>query len=147
MSVSPSAFIPFCDFGGNMTSVGIKIDQFEAPVCNSFQAKLRNDQLCYEVDLNRFSNKDNIQNELDLGFNFLMDYNEDRQVTFKNKILSTKQKEISMSRNAQLNHDFYIYFNTIGKFSGEINFAARINVSHFHFIPYFHICILQSQFM
>ena len=77
---SPSAFIPFCEFGGDMSGVGVKLDQFDDPVCNSFQAKILNDQLCYEVDLNNFSDQNNIDAELSLGFNFLMDYNEDRQV-------------------------------------------------------------------
>ena len=49
--LSPSAFIPFCEFGGNMSTVGIKIDQFDVPVCNSFQSKILNDQLCYEIGL------------------------------------------------------------------------------------------------
>ena len=80
--LAPSALIPFCEFGGNMSSVGRKIDQFDVPVCNSFQAKHFNDQLCYVVDLNKLSNKRNIEKELELGFYFLMDYNEDRQLTF-----------------------------------------------------------------
>ena len=62
--LSPSAFIPLCEFGGNMSSVGIFIDHMNVFLCNSFQAKVLNDQLCYEVDLNRISNKDNIENEL-----------------------------------------------------------------------------------
>ena len=44
-----------------MSAMGVKIDQFDVPVCNSFQAKVLNDQLCYEVDLSRFSDKENIQ--------------------------------------------------------------------------------------
>ena len=70
--LSPSAFIPFCDFGGEMLTVGAKIDQFHVPVCNSFEAKLFNDQLCYEVDLEKFSDKQNIERELKLGFIFLI---------------------------------------------------------------------------
>ena len=58
--MSPSAFIPFCDFGGNMSAMGVMIDQFNHPVCNSFQAKIINDQLCYEVDLNAYYDKNNI---------------------------------------------------------------------------------------
>ena len=46
-----------------MSVVGVKLDQFDDPVCNSFQAKILNDQLCYEVDLNRFCNKSNIAKE------------------------------------------------------------------------------------
>ena len=44
--------------------MGVKIDQFAVPVCNSFQAKVLNDQLCYEVDLNELSNKNNLKREL-----------------------------------------------------------------------------------
>ena len=51
-----------------MSSVGVKITKFDVPVCNSFEAKLLNNQLCYEVDLNRFSNEKNkdivVQNKL-----------------------------------------------------------------------------------
>ena len=64
-----------------MSVVGIKLEQFEDPVCNSFQARILNDQLCYEVDLKRFSDQSHNAKELELGFYFLMDYNEDRQVT------------------------------------------------------------------
>ena len=63
-----------------MSAVGEKIQQFRVPVCNCFQAKNVNEQLCFEVDLNKFSNKDSNDKELDLGFKFIMDYNEDRQI-------------------------------------------------------------------
>ena len=80
--ISPTAFLPFCEFGGNMSAVGVTIDQFDIPVCNSFEGKIINDQLCYEVDLNRFRDKDNVDIEYKSGFAFILDYNEDRQVTF-----------------------------------------------------------------
>ena len=86
-----------------MSAVGVKIDQFDDPVCKSFQAKIFNDQLCYEVDLNNVSNKNNIENELKLGFSFIIDYNEDRQV------ISHLYDFNKTSRDA------FIYFNTIGK--------------------------------
>ena len=117
--MSPSAFIPFCDFGGNMSSVGVKIDQFDVPVCNSFQAKILNDQLCYEVDLNKFSNNIDKDKELKLGLNFIMDYNEDRQVTFNKAVGSKKNSgqgligKILETSQIQYAH---IYFDTIGKF-------------------------------
>ena len=38
--MSKSAFLPFCDFGGNLSVVGVKIEQFEIPVCNIFEAKV-----------------------------------------------------------------------------------------------------------
>ena len=116
--LSPSAFIPFCDFGGNMSSVGKRIDNFTDPVCNSFEAKLLNDQLCYEVDLNKFSDKDNIKSELEIGFNFVIDYNEDRQVFFQPQKI-VQNREHSLAKNVlqyyHRNQNFFIYFDTIGK--------------------------------
>jgi len=47
-----------------MSAMGVKIDQFNVPVCNAFEAKIMNDQLCYEVDLERFSDENEIENEL-----------------------------------------------------------------------------------
>ena len=112
--MSPSALIPFCDFGGNMSAMGVKIDQFDVPVCNSFQTKIMNDHLCYEVDLNDFSQKSNNKNELKHGFSFLLDYNEDRQVTFNHNI---SKKELGLVNVASSDDDqhAFVYLDTIGR--------------------------------
>ena len=97
-----------------MSAMGIKIEEFDVPVCNSFQAKILNDQLCYEVDLNKFSDKDNIEKELEIGFNFLMDYNEDRQVTFDKNI----SRKFGLGNNiaaSDQNQQAFVYLDTIGK--------------------------------
>ena len=110
--LSPSAFIPYCDFGGEMLTVGANIDQFDLPVCNSFKTKLFNDQLCYEVDLDKFADINNVENELDLGFSFIMDYNEDRQVTF-DMVRKTKKLGITSSIvNSHMENHALIYLNT-----------------------------------
>ena len=98
-----------------MSAMGVKIDQFDVPVCNSFQAKILNDQLCYEVDLNRFSNQENIDNELKLGFNFLMDYNEDRQVTFDQNTLRKKHSLARSVAETDQDQHAFVYLNTIGR--------------------------------
>jgi len=125
--MSQSAFIPFCDFGGNMASMGIKSDHFSVPVCNSFQAKILNDQLCYEVDLHRFVDRNNIKSQLELGLNLILDYNEDRQVTYKSnndEILifydqnASNVMDFSMARTvfeSDQNSHAFIYFDTIGR--------------------------------
>ena len=116
-TLSPSAFIPFCDFGGNMSAMGVQTDKFSDPVCNSFQAKILNDQLCYEVDLNRFVEKDNIDRYLKVGFNFLMDYNEDRQVTFNKHQFKEKNKGLANSMvDSNDDQHAHIFINTIGKY-------------------------------
>ena len=113
--VSPSAFIPFCEFGGNMTAMGVKVDQFEIPVCNVFKAKILMDQVCFEVDLQEFSDKNNIDKELELGFNFIMDYNEDRMVSF-NRFSSNKEPGLASNMvESDKNKQAFIYLDTIGK--------------------------------
>ena len=114
--ISPSSFIPFCDFGEDMSTVGVKIDQFDVPVCNSFQATILNDQFCYEIDLKTFSVNANIEKELKIGFNFLIDYNEDRQVTFDKK---EKKKKLGLASNvlaSDQGQHALIYLDTIGKY-------------------------------
>ena len=103
-----------------MSAMGIQIDNFDVPVCNSFQAKIFKDQLCYEVDLNSMSNKNNIGKELQAGFYFIMDYNEDRQVTFDHII--GEEREFNLATTLALadavNYDqASIYLNTVGKIS------------------------------
>ena len=74
----PTALIPFCEFGGNISAMGVKIEQLEVPVCNSFKAKILNDQLCYTVNPNEYKDKIDLKGELSL-FLFIH-YNEDRQM-------------------------------------------------------------------
>ena len=97
-----------------MSSVGVKIDQFDVPVCNSFQAKIFNDQLCYEVDLNKFSV--NIERELKTGFTFVMDYNVDRQISFEEMIPTKNHLSLGniVAESDNVYHAF-IYLDTIGK--------------------------------
>ena len=112
---SPSAFIPFCEFGGHMLAVGVKIDQFDLPVCDSFQAKILNNQVCYEIDLNRYFDENST--DIESGFNFIMDYNEDRQITF-NMLKANKRKRKGLVGEAKLTSDHdqqaFIYLETIG---------------------------------
>ena len=74
----PTALIPFCKFGGNMSVMGVKIDQFDVPVCNSFRPKIVKDQLCYTVDPNEYKHKIDLKSELSLAL--FIHYNEDRQL-------------------------------------------------------------------
>ena len=98
-----------------MSAMGVKIDQFTVPVCNSFQAKILNDQLCYEVDLNSYTDKHNIDKQLKLGFNFIMDYNEDRQITYDK--ISEQKTNIGLASSiveSDQEDKAFIYLNTIG---------------------------------
>ena len=96
--------------------MGVKIYQFKDHVCNSFQAKIVDDQLCYEVDLDKFSDNHNMDRELKIGFNFIMDYNKYRQVSvtkdrknFDDAGWSSRVVEIDQKQQA------FIYLNSIGE--------------------------------
>ena len=79
-NISPSAFIPFCSFGDDFESMSLKIENFSLPVCNSFEAVIHKDQLCYQVDLEKFRKKDNFKEQLDNGLVLVLDYNEDKNM-------------------------------------------------------------------
>ena len=76
--LSPSSLIPLCQFGGNSDIMGLKIDMFQIPVCNVFEAKILNDQLCYEVDPNKLKTEFTTES-LNQGLTFYIDTNVDRQ--------------------------------------------------------------------
>ena len=76
--LQPTALIPFCEFNGNMSVMGVKIDQFDVPVCNSFRPKILRDQLCYTVDPNELKHKIDLTGDLSLSL--FIHYNEDRQM-------------------------------------------------------------------
>ena len=53
--VSPSAFIPFCQLGQSMKIMEHESKyQLTVPICKSFRPKIFYDQLCYEVDVNKY---------------------------------------------------------------------------------------------
>ena len=103
-----------------MSAVGVKIEKFDQPVCNAFETKILNDQVCYEVNLDKFSNKDSPDKQLKLGFAFVIDYNEDRQVTFnKNPNMNIAEGNgdrliMNKVKSEQIGTAM-IYINTIGK--------------------------------
>ena len=73
-----TALIPFCEFGGNMSVMGVTMDNFDVPVCDSFRPKIVKDQLCYTVDPNEYKHKINLKGDLSLSL--FIHYNEDRQM-------------------------------------------------------------------
>ena len=98
-----------------MSMIGVKIEQFDVPVCNSFIAKTLNDQLCYTIDLDKYIDANNIGNVLEEGFNFFMDYNEDRQVTIRKKFNKKKVSGGLASSFVEEEDHATIYLNSIGE--------------------------------
>ena len=105
---SPSAFIPFCSFGEDKELMGKNIKGFFTPVCTSFKAKVLDDQLCYEVDLQYYKeNMTNIREQLKTGLVLVLNINKDRQ------------SELHEQQNRKLpnyEHDkIRFYLDSIGK--------------------------------
>ena len=93
--ISPSAFIPFCQFGKNISALGREAVFWKFPVCNSFKAKIFYDQLCYEVDVNDILERESFTyHELKLGLSLLVDTNFNRQYSLmKGRIDTIPEKE------------------------------------------------------
>ena len=95
--LSPTALIPFCEFGETMSAMGVKIEKFDVPVCTSFRPKIVKDQLCYTVDPNEYKDKINLEGKLSLSL--FIHYNEDRQM-----------------EESDRSNEHFITIDTIGKF-------------------------------
>ena len=102
-----------------MSSMGVKIDQFDVPVCNSFKAKVLNDQLCYEVDPNHFIERTNTLQYLKLGLILGLDFNEDRQ-TDEDRQTAEEVEKTAKPRNTMIEYQNMkvdsakIFINSIG---------------------------------
>ena len=95
-NISPSAFIPFCEFGEERSNLGKAHDNFSVPVCNSFTQKIFTDQLCYEIDLQSYRSTETfeLKKQLNSGLILVLDYNMDR---VKYKDISNNVEPISNS--------------------------------------------------
>ena len=95
-NISPSAFIPFCEFGEERSNLGKTHDNFSVPVCNSFTQKIFTDQLCYEIDLQSYRSTETfeLKKQLNSGLILVLDYNMDR---VKYKDISNNVEPISNS--------------------------------------------------
>ena len=71
--------------------MGVKIANFDGPVCTNFSEVILFDQLCYEIDVNRLRNSFSVTT-LKEGLTFLVDLNEDRQFKW---FQSSSSEEIS----------------------------------------------------
>ena len=107
---SQSAFIPFCGYGGNFSALGsVKYKDLNSPFCNSFRPSFVKDQLCYEVDVKEYLDKDTISKDLSSGLMFFMDYNEDRHMMFEDENEAPSSTIIidGLGKNITLIHSYY----------------------------------------
>ena len=77
-NLSPTALIPFCSVSNNFSTFGVKIEQFDTPVCKIFRPKNVRDQLCYTADLHQIKDK-SLKGKL--FFTFFIHMNKDRELS------------------------------------------------------------------
>ena len=95
--MSPSSFIPFCEFGGNLNITGVEINQFQIPVCNHFKPTILAEKLCYTFDVDTLNDDRNGYSRklaLNKGLVFLMDYNLERNVVKLNQSKTNTAKNM-----------------------------------------------------
>ena len=100
-----------------MKRMGKEINGFDNPVCDSFEAKIRNDQLCYEIDLEKFKDQKRIKEQLKSGLVLILDYNLERQSETYNP-----QKVIKLESEDNDEKNVHIYLDTISK----LNFNEKV---------------------
>ena len=81
--LSPSAFIPFCELGGDLSLLGRTVPGFDIPVCDKFEPRVVRGQICYRLEAGRYFKQlrreegdDNTPPHLIL----VLDYNEERNI-------------------------------------------------------------------
>ena len=96
-----------------METVGAKSQNFDVPVCNSFKTQIRNDQLCYQIDLEDYRNSTNIEKQLKEGLVLILDYNEERQM-IRNKLKEKNEKGLFLSSDDK--NSVQVYLDTISRY-------------------------------
>ena len=91
-----------------MSVMGVKLDQFDIPICNSFRPKILRDQLCYSINPNEFR-KYSLKTQTELELSLLIDYHEERQLK-ETKKTRKKSKTLKVVNN----EENFITLHTLG---------------------------------
>ena len=102
-----------------MSLLGRKVDGFQAPVCSAFTRKIVNNQLCYEVDLNRFRDQVDWKESLQSGLSLVIDTNDEydvRKLMTENKNIKTEEDVLDSYFKNNWQEKFSIILKTISKY-------------------------------
>ena len=102
-----------------MSLLGRKADGFQDPVCSAFTRKIVNNQLCYEIDLNRFRDQVNWEESLQSGLSLVIDTNDEydvRKLLTEDGNIKTVEDKLDSYHNRQLQGKFSILLKTISKY-------------------------------
>ena len=126
-SLSPSAFIPFCDLGGDAALLGRRVEGFDLPVCDKFEVTSLEGQRCYRLDttkhIPRLSSTRQWRELLSKGLTLLLDYNEDRDIHFQSNLKPPEGEGGFLDSIAELQtqHEALVSLDTLCKLSQVFN--------------------------
>ena len=102
-----------------MSLLGRKVEGFQAPVCSAFTRKIVNNQLCYEVDLNRFRDQVDWKESLQSGLSLVIDTNEEydvKKLMTENRNIKTEEDVLDSYFKNNWQEKFSIILKTISKY-------------------------------
>ena len=99
--LSPSAFIPFCQLGGDASLLGRRAAGFDVPVCDKFEARVVEGQICYRLDSEHLRRSGWKGKE---GLTLLLDYNEERNIQQPTEPTQQGREESFESGIVELQH-------------------------------------------
>ena len=118
--LSLSAFIPFCQFGDDMSVMGTQIPEFSQPVCSGFEKTVVEGEVCYQVDVNKYRDGLDWRESMQFGLGFLIDTNQeyDTKRFFSDKRLrkDSNNNEVSLRNYVRFEDSskVKIYLHTVG---------------------------------
>ena len=123
-----------------MSLLGRKAKGFQAPVCSAFTRKIVNNQLCYEIDLNRFRDqvdwKESLQSGLFLAIDTSDEYDVRKLLTVDENIKTEEDNMMVSYFNKNLQKKFSILLKTISRYFPLFpifQLVLRILSQFFHF--------------
>ena len=139
--MSPSALIPFCDLGGDMSALGRNMQGFSQPVCSAFRRIVFNDQLCYQVNVSQYQATVETSQVYEKGISFLVDTNEDRQYSDLETTTEDTQQGLGIIHNyndessSNMNHSSFLSWQLrpvqrFSKFHGLHRITRKVSVDN-----------------
>ena len=102
-----------------MSLLGRKVNGFQDPVCSAFTRKIVNNQLCYEIDLNRFRDQVDWKESLQSGLSLVIDTNDEydvRKLMTENRNIKTEEDVLDSYFKNNWQEKFSIILKTISKY-------------------------------
>lgn len=118
-NLSPSAFIPFCAWAGDMGSLGTKAPNFSIPVCNAFQPRDLNGHICYSLNLTTEKLQKPGQGVQD-GLTLVIDYNRERSLAWPiEQNLQRSEGLAALTDHTSKEPELHLYMDTLQPFYGR----------------------------